>query len=862
MAFMPLSVDTDELIDFESFSPYDRFSADAEIIFCEWKLGGDEIPSPPAMSVRIPAPAAGWDSPMLAAPIWLEKRRFSLQFHVDNQVPTNPLEAAPLQRLVGTHVAILLAAHANDEIVGWDAGDAHALLSALTIAMASANVRLPLFVPVGRVSRFRLIGKQLGSQCARFCSHVQAYVPETLQHMHGLLSLFASKRADARRGRRKPRPTDANISAKFSYSWKDFSLQVPNTPRNDLSPAERLANTIESSLSEHDPVKKFCLVALWDKFDANLLRDGSMRAAAADRIRVTIELNQKAPPPGVTPLASATRACLRLALRAGAEISPFGAPAAQKPLVKSVSRRLSLSSRSEDFSTTKARFLADARHILATASIEHKNLEIVYITAALSALLDPGADVDVTVSAALGPLADTQTTLERLARLIGALHDVQSTQLLWALFVDSVELHWNARVPFPGFGERGEHGNKTPNLYDNLLAQKLQMINCCIEREARNERDLHNMDEFGRKKVIEGIQLINAGGVVWEPNVQVSAIVTRDIVEAEQDRLVAGGGGGEEETRTLRSDMAAFKKANPDAEMSDFVRWFSPADWLEDESEKESDTADGWDVGSLTDEGAAWELSPDTKSLIDEEFGDDQDVDHGEGRKKPTKRKGRMSARMRKPGNEWEVLWNESEPTAAHEQTPLFDTTLHAAKALQDVREMTLSAALIHMGCSVGMEGGRLLVESMDLPNVKRGCEEARAQFRTLSSTVPMVYTEAAALRSDAAQMNEAVTLLERAEIAALKSMSLRVKMPDTTEELRDAMDFISIGRGAVLKGRLEKGLVARIANLDDEADWKEAAIAPHNRELLISDGNDRMYARLCDDEFRTAFRLSLDFGV
>ena len=58
----------------------------------------------------------------------------------------------------------------------------------------------------------------------------------------------------------------------------------------------------------------------------------------------------------------------------------------------------------------------------------------------------------------------------------------------------------------------------------------------------------------------------------------------------------------------LISDMQAFKAANPHAELEDFVRWYSPRDWMED--------------------------------------------DHGvDGRA------GHLSARMSKQGNLWQNLW-------------------------------------------------------------------------------------------------------------------------------------------------------------------------------------------------------------
>ena len=37
----------------------------------------------------------------------------------------------------------------------------------------------------------------------------------------------------------------------------------------------------------------------------------------------------------------------------------------------------------------------------------------------------------------------------------------------------------------------------------------------------------------------------------------------------------------------LLSDMEAFKAANPGCVLGDFVRWYSPRDWLEEEKDDE-----------------------------------------------------------------------------------------------------------------------------------------------------------------------------------------------------------------------------------------------------------------------------------
>lgn len=41
---------------------------------------------------------------------------------------------------------------------------------------------------------------------------------------------------------------------------------------------------------------------------------------------------------------------------------------------------------------------------------------------------------------------------------------------------------------------------------------------------------------------------------------------------------------------SLLSDMESFKAANPNGKLEDFIRWYSPRDWIED---NENQNADG-----------------------------------------------------------------------------------------------------------------------------------------------------------------------------------------------------------------------------------------------------------------------------
>ena len=91
-----------------------------------------------------------------------------------------------------------------------------------------------------------------------------------------------------------------------------------------------------------------------------------------------------------------------------------------------------------------------------------------------------------------------------------------------------------------------------------------------------------------------------------------------------------------EQAKVLLSDMAAFKAANPEAQLSDFIKWHSPKDWVKREN--------------------------------------------GEGC---------LSVRMsHEADNQWMRYWSEVEACPAIEQIPLFDPALAGERALYSLETM------------------------------------------------------------------------------------------------------------------------------------------------------------------------------
>ncbi|CAG0880210.1 unnamed protein product [Darwinula stevensoni] len=129
--------------------------------------------------------------------------------------------------------------------------------------------------------------------------------------------------------------------------------------------------------------------------------------------------------------------------------------------------------------------------------------------------------------------------------------------------------------------------------------------------------------------------------------------MTEDVLEEQEEFLLQLGtdSQGRElrarmQSASLLADMEAFKAANPRAVLEDFVRWYSPFDWIVEENEPESST------------------------------------------------KGHLSARMEAAGNTWQEMWDSAKPVPARRQKRLFDETKEAERVFQYLESLSLGKAV------------------------------------------------------------------------------------------------------------------------------------------------------------------------
>lgn len=201
------------------------------------------------------------------------------------------------------------------------------------------------------------------------------------------------------------------------------------------------------------------------------------------------------------------------------------------------------------------------------------------------------------------------------------------------------------------------------------------MLNCCINRRKAREQsssskssneDGDDEDEFyecdedmeedeksngsrsswdkpeGRIKRCAKLRLLKTNEPLYIPFTQEPAPMTEDRLEEHAGVLLRLGTdalGSQLRARmmsaSLLSDMESFKAANPSAVLEDFVRWYSPRDWIEEE---------------------------------------------GSDPNQPPQ--GSLSTRMQIPGNMWREVWTNAKPVPARRQKRLFDDTREAEQVL------------------------------------------------------------------------------------------------------------------------------------------------------------------------------------
>ncbi|KAK8737776.1 hypothetical protein OTU49_004235 [Cherax quadricarinatus] len=360
-----------------------------------------------------------------------------------------------------------------------------------------------------------------------------------------------------------------------------------------------------------------------------------------------------------------------------------------------------------------------------------------------------------------------------LCHVIHSLGGLPAAAHIWHEVVLELRFRWDNAILVPGIG------SGSPDLASTLLHQKLQMLNCCIIRRRAREQSLSKSsndevdeeDEFyeceeemeeeeksngtrsswdkpeGRLKRCGKLRLIKTNEQLFVPFTQEPAPMTEDRLEEHADVLLRLGTdtvGSQLRARmmsaSLLSDMESFKAANPGAVLEDFVRWYSPRDWIEEESDDPSHPPQG-----------------------------------------------SLSARMQIPGNMWKEVWNSAKPVPARRQKRLFDDTREAEQVLHWLASMGpggvcghLQPTILHASlCRLAEE--RALF-SLPAPNsLPQPCHS-----NTLATVLEMIAQRVVRLSRqppDSNKYQEVVEQIAEVETCIARAQSVRHKLLGDSSE-------------------------------------------------------------------------------
>ncbi|XP_068439010.1 rab3 GTPase-activating protein catalytic subunit isoform X3 [Clinocottus analis] len=487
---------------------------------------------------------------------------------------------------------------------------------------------------------------------------------------------------------------------------------------------------------------------------------------------------------------------------------------------------------------------------------------------------------------------------------------------LWQEFVLELRYRWENNYFIYGLAAG------SPDLRCCLLHQKLQMLNCCIERkrardearkalEGSRERERRvsggrpapessaatasgsaarevspgkswdswsdSEEEFfeclsdqgeseekdGSKSKAEGrlhphnnMTLLNSTEPLYVPVTQEPAPMTEDLLEEQSEVLAKLGTSAEGshlrarmQSACLLSDMESFKSANPGCALEDFVRWYSPRDYVEEE-----------------------EVVEETGSRVV---------------------KGELSARMKIPGNMWVEAWETARVTPARRQRRLFDDTKEAEKVLHYLAVQKPADLTRHLlPCILHAAILKLKEEESaeDIPSVKRSIQHAAGQASKLLHPLNPDYKKIEDFISQLMAMETAIT---RARSLKAKFASCEGGKGDDAEELErfvssllEEPEVVVMGAGQGPAGSIIHRLfvnaqrAALLAPLDEDLvrDRKPAGGSskvpdfppPAGREILLRTCvprpapyskalPQRLFCVLMREEFRLAAAFSSD---
>ncbi|XP_054718662.1 rab3 GTPase-activating protein catalytic subunit-like [Uloborus diversus] len=752
--------DVFEITDFTTASDWERFIARIEEVFHEWKLPQHTLAQPLKKGE-------------LTDGTWLEKREqlmfASFQFEAvhhqlkqnsaDYDSPSNlenddegeplpfclmdmmsrendfPPKAHCLVRWYGLREFVVIhPAKSNDAIMTEDR--TKMLLSSVYIAVNNTNCQVPVFIQLQQMRQKYFLGVCEGGGIRTSFDMVHLHRAfSQYSHLSGLLTLFKSKLASSTLD-----VPPVSLSIRFTYVLQDWSpCSWPQPPPEIDELGEDITPTDIGRLpcgALEDPVLEFHLSVTWPYLFEDAIVDNDIHSDLNPVLSPKWSMRMKTSEKPSCSMADYLKEFAMLAQGYDAEnqllgnIGPDEDEISNQNITQALDKlaqpnAVPLPRLSSILPQPKNRRQSDyQQNMMISEEVLIKILQFIFPDSAptpvepetdewkdtfntLSELQNSASYAKIQEHIRSFKSAPVDSLTWRLALAMCQVNHsyggLAAVAQLWQDFLLEMRHRWENNYTLPCLDPGA------PNMTYCLLHQKLQMLNCCIQR--KKLREWHQVqessdsipdaskplapgespeqcsesddDEFfectenssassvdskgSKRKFAEGrlrqlgeLKLINSDEPLYIPVTQEPAPVTEDLLEEQAEVLVQLGTHAEGaalrarmQSACLMSDMEAFKAANPKSALEDFVRWYSPRDLIEEE-------------------------------ITDSETG-------------KTSMKYSLSQRMLLPGNMWLEAWESAKPVPARRQKRLFDDTKEAEKVLHFLASAKTSDVITYL---------------------------------------------------------------------------------------------------------------------------------------------------------------------
>ncbi|KAG8432237.1 hypothetical protein GDO86_016757 [Hymenochirus boettgeri] len=952
-----------EITDFTTASEWERFISKVEEVLNDWKLIGESSKKAPEKGEFT---NGTWEEK--AEEISFADFRFSVQHHYlvqesdDKEGKKKQVKHADLlctnndfppvaHCRYGLREFVIISPSANDAVIS--ESKCNLLLSSVSVALGNTGCQVPLFIQVHQKWRKLYVGECQGAGVRTDFEMVHLRkVPNQYTHLSGLLDIFKSKI-----GCPLTALPPVNIAIRFTYILQDWQQYFwPQQPPDiDALVGGEVGGVEFGKLpfgACEDPISELHLATTWPCLTEGIIVDNdvysdldplqapqwSVRVRKADNPQCLLgdflseffrlcrrkestdellgksvfdengkedisqalsKLTEQTPVPihklSVTSMVHSARKKIRK--HRGADESPL----------------------SNDVLNTILFFLfPDAK------SLDGSEAKPSSSTGSFSSQPE-SEDYNLYSQLKSAPSDSLTYKLSLCLCMVNFYHGgVRGVAHLWQEFVLEMRYRWENNFLIPGLAPG------SPDLKCCLLHQKLQMLNCCLERKKSRDEgkkggpssfdcsasqtssgdisspadtdrnkyeaakswdswsdseeeffechsDTEELKESGQENTrkssakedaketqplkAEGrlhqsgnLTLLNTGEGLYVPVTQEPAPMTEDLLEEQSEVLAKLGTSAEGahlrarmQSACLLSDMESFKAANPGCCLEDFVRWYSPRDFIEEEVMDEKGNA----------------------------------VCRGE-----------LSARMKIPNNMWVEAWETAKPIPAHRQRRLFDDTKEAEKVLHYLAVQKPADLTRH-----------LLPCVIHAALLKLKEEETADAIPSVKKTIQHIVSHSSKVlrfpNPDDKKLEDIINQIMNVEATIARARSLKAKFGidrcEKSDEKEDLEKFVSclldqpevpiIGAGRGLPGTIIHKMfvnaqrAATLAPLEEEPKRSNSADdrrqmtdfpPPAGREVILRINvsrpapyskllPQRMYSVLTKDDFRLAGAFSSD---